>query len=187
MILEGIVTTVDASGRLNIAPMGPIVEPGFDRFILRPFKTSTTFVNLQQNGEGVLHVTDDVLLMTRSALGAIDDAATRPAERVHGRVLLEACRYFEFRIEEVDDREERATLRAVTLHRGWFRDFFGFNRARHAVIEGAILATRVHLLPRSEIESDLERLQVLVDKTGGPVEHEAFALIRNHIRTANHS
>ena len=35
------------------------------------------------------------------------------------------------------------------------REFFGFNRAKHAVLEAAILATRVELLPADEILSEL--------------------------------
>jgi hypothetical protein len=60
MILEGIVTTISATGDVNIAPMGLHVD--FDaatseltRFTLRPFRTSQTFANLTAHDEGVLH------------------------------------------------------------------------------------------------------------------------------------
>ncbi len=43
MILEGIVTTLNEEGRANIAPMGPDVGPGMARFVLRPFKTASTY------------------------------------------------------------------------------------------------------------------------------------------------
>ena len=61
-------------------------------------------------------------------------------------------------------------------------EFIGFNRARHAVLEAAIYATRLHLLPRSFVESELQRLQVIVDKTAGAQEREAMALLTNHVR-----
>src|SRR5262245_36307346 len=63
VILEGIVTTLNRDGVLNIAPMGPQVDAdsSMARFILRPYRTATTYVNLKARGEGVLHVTDDVL------------------------------------------------------------------------------------------------------------------------------
>ena len=77
MILEGIVTTLSADGLLNIAPMGPSVEADrgleFSRFVLRPFRTSLTYRNLKEHGEGVLHVTDDVLLLAQTAIGATVD------------------------------------------------------------------------------------------------------------------
>ena len=70
------------------------------------------------------------------------------------------------------------------LHRGFRREFLGFNRARHAVLEAAILATRVHMLPAEQIREEFARLQVIVDKTAGPREFEAMALLTEHIRRA---
>ena len=67
---------------------------------------------------------------------------------------------------------------------GLQREFIGFNRARHAVLEAAIYATRLHLLPREFITSELERLQVIVDKTAGPEEREAMALLAGFVRDA---
>jgi hypothetical protein len=61
------------------------------------------------------------------------------------------------------------------------RDFFGFNRAKHAVLEAAILATRLHLLPLRDVESQLAALRVLVEKTAGPREREAFELIVRYV------
>ena len=58
------------------------------------------------------------------------------------------------------------------------REFFGFNRAKHAVVEAAILATRTAFLPREQIMAEYERLAVLVEKTGGERETEAFAFLR---------
>ncbi|MDR3632644.1 MAG: DUF447 family protein [Isosphaeraceae bacterium] len=177
MILEGIVTTIDAEGRLNVAPMGPNVEPSMQRFILRPFQSSTTYRNLKATGEGVLHVTDDVLLFARTAIGHAADAETRPAAVVGGQILVGSCRYFEFRVTDLDDRQERTTIIAETVAEGRFRDFFGFNRAKHAVIEAAILATRTSFLALGDIEADFEKLEPLVDKTGGNAERAAFSLL----------
>ena len=69
------------------------------------------------------------------------------------------------------------------MHHGVRREFIGFNRARHAVLEAAIYATRLHLLPRAFVESELQRLQVIVDKTAGVQEFEAMALLTEHVRT----
>jgi len=67
---------------------------------------------------------------------------------------------------------------------GRFREFFGFNRAKHAVVEAAILATRTEFLPPEEILAEFRRLAVLVEKTGGSAEHEAFQLLEDHVRKA---
>jgi len=181
VILEGIVTTLGAEGRLNVAPMGPKVEPSMKRFVLRPFQTSTTYRNLKATGQGVLHVTDDVLLLARTAVGQAVQPPTRPAEAVNGLILVECCRYYEFRVADLDDRAERTTIVAETVAEGHLRDFFGFNRAKHAVIEAAILATRTAFIPLAEIEVDFRKLVPLVEKTGGPAEHEAFFLLVAHI------
>jgi hypothetical protein len=182
MILEGIVTTVSPDGVLNIAPMGPRVDASMDRFLLRPFNTAQTYRNLSSHGEGVLHVTDDVLLLARAAVGRLEPMpAVEPAERVRGFVLSNACHYYEFRVLRIDDREERVTIEAETVHRGRRRDFFGFNRAKHAVVEAAILATRTAFLPAEHIAEELRRLAVMVEKTGGPEEHEAFRFLKAYV------
>ncbi len=187
MILEGIVTTCAAGGAVHIAPMGPLLS-GFDaagsldRFVLRPFRTAQTYANLRAHGEGVLHVTDDVLLLAQAAIGAIDPLPPlRPAQQVRGWVLTDACRYYEFRIQTVDDREERTRLEAEVVGSGHQRDFFGFNRGKHAVLEAAILATRLHLLPRSDVLAEFRRLAPLVEKTGGPAERQAFELLERFV------
>jgi hypothetical protein len=67
------------------------------------------------------------------------------------------------------------------VHQGRLRDFFGFNRAKHAVVEAAILATRTDFLPLEDIEAEYRKLAVIVDKTGGPQEHEAFDYLCRHV------
>lgn len=186
MILEGLVTTLDERGVLNVAPMGPEVEEGSPRFVLRPFATSTTYRNLAATGQGVLHVTDDVLMLARAAIGRLEVAslATRPAAVVRGAILSGACRYREFRVIGLDDRRERVVIEAETVAEGRLRDFFGLNRAKHAVVEAAILATRTAWLPTAGILEDYARLAVLVEKTGGPAERAAFALLEAYVRAA---
>jgi hypothetical protein len=162
--------------------MGPRVDgPDLETFVLRPFHSSTTYGNLRACGEGVFHVTDDVLLIARTVIGQEIDVPTRPAERVRGAILTGACRYAEFRVTNLDDREERAAFTVEAVARGRLRDFFGFNRAKHAVIEAAILASRTALLPLDEIVEQLNRLHPLVAKTGGPDEHTAFELVRDYV------
>jgi hypothetical protein len=181
MILESIVTTVGPGGELNVAPMGPVVDAGLTRFRLRPFQTSTTFRNLQAHPEGVIHVVDDVLLIARGAIGALAEPPTRPAEIVRGRVLQDACRSFEFRVVSCDASQPRSEIAVEIVHTATHRDFWGFNRAKHAVLEAAILATRLHLLPAEEIQAEFRRLEAPVENTAGPRELEAFALLQEYV------
>lgn len=185
MILEALVTTLDADGAPHLAPMGPRVSPDFARFTLRPFPTSHTYRNLLRHGEGVLHVTDDALLLAKAALGAVGEMPTvRPAARVRGFVLADCCRFFEFAIRSVDASGERVSIEAEVVHSGRVRDFFGFNRAKHAVVEAAILATRLHILPLAEIAAEFKKLRVIVGKTGGPDEEAAMDLLEAKLREA---
>jgi hypothetical protein len=185
VILEGIVTTICSDGRVNISPMGPRVSEGMRELVLRPYQTSTTYQNLKRTGQGVLHVTDDVELLAQAAVGTPDPLPEMiPAQAVEGWILSGACRWYAFRVRRIDDRQERTMIAADVVDSGRLRDFFGFNRAKHAVVEAAILATRTAFLTPEHLESEFERLAVLVQKTGGRQEHAAFEFLRDYVRRA---
>ncbi len=184
MILEGLVTTCDSAGRMHLAAMGPeaaeaeVAAGRLERLVLKPFATSQTAVNLARLGAGVFHATDDALLIARVVTGAAGPApACQAATAVPGWVLADMCRAYEFEVTAADRSGERQRLeaRVVATHEG--RPFVGLNRARHAVVEGAILVTRVQLLGAEEVRRRLADLRVLVEKTGGGREHEAFGLL----------
>jgi hypothetical protein len=186
LVLEGLVSTIDAAGGPHLAPMGPLVPAGeFDRFTLRPFPTSQTLCNLKVHGEGVLHVTDDVLLLAKAAIGRVEPPPEyEPASSVRGWVLSDCCRFCEFRVTSIDESQQRVHIEAAVVRSGRRRDFFGFNRAKHAVLEAAVLATRIALLPHAEIAAEYRRLAVIVEKTGATAEHEAMRLLQEHLDRA---
>src|SRR5205814_7015182 len=120
----------------------------------------------------VVNLTDDVRVFARAAISnpTYDTVA---AEVVDGVVLADCCSWREVRVRAVDSTPPRSRIDTQVVHRGLRREFVGFNRACHAVLEAAFYATRVHILPRAFIDSELDRLQVIVDKTAGPRELEA--------------
>ena len=182
LVIEGIVTTIGADGQVNIAPMGPKVDRLFRTLRLRPFKSSQTYQNLKHHGEGVFHVVDDVLLLAQAAVGRIDPVPMMlMSDHVWGYILRDACRFYAFKVEKIDDSNERAEIDVSIIWDGRIRDHFGFNRAMHAVLEASILATRVHMLPKDEIISELNRLAPLVEKTGGQREQVAFQFLEKYI------
>lgn len=182
MILESIVTTLNEDGSPNLSPMGPTVTENLDAFELRPFNTSRTFANLKRTKSGVLHVTDNVELFARAAIGQLESLPEFfAAEKVSGRVIADSCRWYEFVVEFIDETGPRMNLNCRTVHAGRNRDFWGFNRAKHAVLEAAILATRLDFLPADEIRDQFVRLQSTVNKTGGPQEHVAFELLSEFV------
>ncbi len=180
MILEGLITSCHPDGSLHLAAMGPevVASRRFDRLVLKPFAGSRTAELLAATPEGVFHLTDDVLLLARVVTGSLTEPpAARPAEQVRGWLLKDACEAFEFRIVEADTSGQRALLTAEVVASHSHRPFRGFNRAAHAVVEAAILFSRLHLSGAAEIQRQLEMLRPLIDKTASDCERQAFELI----------
>lgn len=184
MIIETIITTVAEDGEVNCAPMG--VEWDQDVIVLKPFLETVTFRNVQATGTAVINLIDDVRVFARAAISN-PQYPTVPATVVRGVMLADCCSWREVEMRSIDATPPRSRIETRVVHRGVRREFIGFNRARHAVLEAAIYATRVHLLERPFLESEMARLQVIVDKTAGPAEHEAMSLLADYIRTAPHT
>ena len=180
MIVETIVTTVAADGTLNFAPMG--VEWGDETIVLKPFLETTNYRNIAASRAAVVNLTDDVRIFARAAISS-PQYESGPATVVRGVVLAGCCSWRELDVRAIDSTPPRSRIEMAVVHRGTRREFIGFNRAKHAVLEAAIYATRLHLLPRDFIDSEMARLQVIVDKTAGPQELEAMALLTEHIHT----
>lgn len=180
MIIETILTTTDAAGHVNSAPMG--VEWGEDVIVIKPYQNTTTYRNLTVTRVAVVNISDNVLLFAQSAISH-PVFPTRPAAVILGAVLEDACSWREVQVEAIEDHQPRARVTSRVVHRGVAREFVGFNRARGAVLEAAILATRTHCLPARQILADYARLQVIVDKTAGPQEHEAMNLLTHYVQT----
>jgi hypothetical protein len=179
LIRETIVTTVSGEGRVHIAPLGLIAEglgPEGEGWIIAPFRPSTTLVNLRSNPFAVANFTDNVLIFAGCLTGN-RDWPTRAATRIPGVVLEGALAHAELEVVEVEEDEQRPRFHCRIVHQASHAPFKGFNRAQAAVIEAAILASRLHIMPRDKIEHELDYLQTAVEKTAGPREHEAWRLL----------
>ena len=180
-IIETVVTTLNPDGSVNCGAMG--VEWGTQRIVIKPYRGTRTLRNLRATGAAVVNVTDDILLFSQAALGD-PHPPTRPAGSVEGAVLEDACSWREVRVEAIDESAQRARLSTVVVDGGTGREFLGLNRARNAVLEASILASRARRLDAADVRAELRRLQVLVDKTGGSREREAMEYVRRHVRAA---
>jgi hypothetical protein len=179
MIRECIVTTLNAEGKAHIAPLGLIAEQagdGPESWIIAPFKPSTTLDNLRSHPYAVANFTDDVLIFAGCLTGN-RDWPLRPASAIPGAVLDAALSHAELKVERVEEDEQRPRFHCRVVFQAVHTPFKGFNRAQGAVIEAAILASRLHMLPRDKIERELGYLQTAVEKTAGPREHEAWRLL----------
>ena len=179
LIREAIVSTVNARGEPHIAPLGLIAEA--DRWILAPFHPSTTLENLRQAPCAVANLTDDVRVFAGCLAGRRDWPLTA-ANVVAAPRLAATLAHLELVVVEVREDALRPRFVCQVAHQASHAPFQGFNRAQAAVIEGAVLVSRLHLLPRAEVEAELARLEIIVGKTAGPAEAVAWSWLKE--RTA---
>jgi uncharacterized protein len=100
--------------------------------------------------------------------------------------LVDCCRWFAVEVESWSDdpisgHEKRPMVKCRIVHHGEQRPMFGLCRAKHAIVEAAILATRVELLGRDEVSRQMVSLRTLVEKTGGAAEHRAWRILETFV------
>jgi len=166
MIRETILTTTNAEGRLHITPIGIIADG--DGWIIAPFRPSTTLDNLRAMPFAVANHTDDVRIFAGCLTGR-HDWPTRASDNVPVPRLTGALAHTELAVVGVTEDEQRPRFQCAVVSRGVHAPFAGFNRAQAAVIEAAILVSRLHMLPREKIDSEIAYLEIAVTKTAGPV------------------
>lgn len=178
MIRETIVTTQDLAGRVHIAPLGLIVEG--EHLIIAPFRPSQTLENLRANPHAVANYTDDVQIFAGCLTGR-KEWPVHPATHVQGAVLNAALAHAELSVVSIIEDELRPRFRCKVVHEVVHAPFRGFNRAQAAVVEAAILVSRLHMLPTEKIDRELGYLQISMDKTAGPRERQAWAWLMQRI------
>lgn len=183
MISEGMVTSTNEDGSPHFAPLGPVVDQAYSSLLLRPYQPSTTFNNLSRTRCGVFHILDDVELITRCVTRTLQSPPpVFPAAQISGWVLENCCQWLEFEITDIDDSSARSEMQARIVHRGQRRPFWGYNRARHAILELCILATRTHLLPHDEIRSACRYFRPVIERTAGTAELICLELINDYLQ-----
>ena len=179
MIRETILTTMNAEGRLHITPIGIIADG--DGWIIAPFRPSTTLDNLRAMPFAVANHTDDVRIFAGCLTGR-HDWPTRASDNVPVPRLTGALAHTELAVVGVTEDEQRPRFQCAVVSRGVHAPFAGFNRAQAAVIEAAILVSRLHMLPREKIETEIGYLETAIEKTAGAQEAEAWTWLTEAIR-----
>jgi len=149
MILEAIVTTSNEDGSTNISPMGPTVSSDVG--------------------------------------GAIEEFQLRPfnTSRTFANLKRTRCGVLHvtddvmlFAMTAIGQKPENANLiDAESVAGKILAGACRFYEFKVAVLEAAILATRLDFLPKQEIEDSMNRLKVIVEKTAGEKEAAAMDLI----------
>lgn len=182
MIYETIVTSCSPDGEAHIAPFG--IQWHDDKVLIMPFKPSTTLQNVLQTGFAVLNLTDDVRVFA-AAIAKKTSFATEYVADGKG-VRLKAClAHHVLTLEQVEEDDIRPKLWMRVLRSESHAPFMGFNRAQAAVIELAVLVSRLQRLPIEKITQEMQYLQIAIDKTAGPRELEAWQwlvdVVNNHL------
>ncbi len=178
MILETIVTTCDAQGHPHIAPMG--IHTDGRMMTILPFRPSKTLDNLLATRKAAINATDDVRVFAGCLTGR-RDWPLLSCDRIRGVRLRDALAHNEVEVIRIEEDELRPKLHCQTIHSANHHSFRGFNRAQFAVLEAAILVSRLDRLPWRKIESELEYLRITLEKTAGPNEREAWGWLMEKI------
>ena len=171
MILETIITSVDEQGNVHVTPFGICMENNL--VVISPYKPSSTLNNILATKCAVMNLTDDVRVFA-AALTRRQAWEVLPTDHVLGFRLANTLAHKELKLIKVEDHPLRPKLFLEVVHVEQHHAFQGFNRAQAAVIELAVLASRLDMLSKEKVKSEMQYLQIAIDKTAGERELEAW-------------
>ena len=180
MIFETIIISQDAAGKPHVTPFGVRYEGEF--VVISPYKPSTTLDNILATKHAVVNMTDDARVFA-GALTNHQAWKLVEANKITGFRLADCLAHVELKLVEVREDAARPQLVMQKVFEENHRAFSGFNRAQAAVIDLAVLASRLHMLPREKIETELIYLQIAIDKTAGEREKEAWGWLVEKIES----
>ncbi len=178
LIVETIVTTLDAAGAPHIAPLGLIAEG--EHWVIAPFKPSKTLDNLRGHPFAVASHPSDV----RVFAGCVTGRKSWPvvgAETIKGVRLAAAVSHWELHVERVVEDVQRPRFFCRRVHVASHQPWAGFNRAQAAVLELAVLVTRLDMIPPEKVEKEIAYLEIAITKTAGSAELEAWGWLMDKV------
>ena len=178
MIFEAIIVTTNAQNEPHIAPFG--VRYDKDKVIISPYKPSITLDNILASKTATLNISDDVRIFAGALTGHIKSDALQ-ANSYAGYRLANSLSHRDLQLIEVIQDAQRPQLIMQKTAEYNHKPFAGFNRAQAAVIELSILVSRLKMLPKEKIISEMHYLQIAIDKTAGANELEAWGWLTQKI------
>ena len=175
---EVIVTTLSTNGEAHSAPMG--ITRGNEQVLIQPFKPSTTYENLKRHRQCTINYTDDVRVFA-GALTGRRTWSTLPCQQIEGQYLKQALAHLELELVIFEDSDPRASFRGTIINEVTHAPFRGFNRAQNAVIEAAVLTSRLNMLPEDKVKQEISYLRLAIEKTAGDREREAWRWLMEKI------
>jgi uncharacterized protein len=178
MILETVISTVNSQGDIHVTPFG--IQMQDDLIVISPYKPSVTLENILTTEHAVMNSTDDVRVFA-GALTRRQAWSMAPCEKIAGFRLAETLAHKELKLVRVNEDTIRPQLYLEVMHAVQHRPFLGFNRAQAAVIELAVLASRLNMLAKDKVLTEMQYLQIAVDKTAGERELQAWAWLTEKV------
>lgn len=177
-IRECIVTTVNRAGKVHIAPLGIIAEG--DGWVIAPFSPSATLENLSQVPFAVANYTDDMRIFAGCLTGR-KDWPVLPVEGFAVPRLAASLAHTALAVERIDDDGVRPRHFCRVAAEAAHAPFTGLNRAKAAVLELAILVSRLNMLPAEKLDAEIAYLSIAMEKTAGPAEQEAWGWLMRRV------
>jgi hypothetical protein len=103
------------------------------------------------------------------------------AAKIKGVYVEGAHAHWELAVDRITEDDERPRFHCRLVHVANHAPWEGFNRAQGAVLELAVLTTRLHMLPPEKIENELKYLEIAITKTAGPREKEAWGWLMEKV------
>jgi len=178
MIFETIVSTLNSQGDVHVTPFGIQIQDGL--VVISPYKPSATLENILATQHAVMNLTDDVRIFA-GALTRRQAWSLTPAVKTAGYRLTETLAHKELKLVKINDDVIRPQLFLEVIHEEQHQPFMGFNRAQAAVIELAVLASRLNMLAKEKVLSEMQYLQIAVDKTAGERELQAWGWLTEKV------
>jgi uncharacterized protein len=170
-ILEGVVTTLAGDGSAHVTPLGFRESDG--AVLLAPFAPSLTLDNLRRHPWAAISLTDDVRVIAGCLTGRREWPLVA-CEVIEGWRLRESLAHLELAVEQISEDPTRPRFRCRVVARHCHAAFAGFNRAQAAVVEAAILVSRLDWLPAAKVRAEFAYLEQAVQRTAGAAEREAW-------------
>ena len=178
MIRETILTTAGPAGLVHMAPLGLIADG--EGWTIAPYRPSKTLDNLCAVPFAVANYTDDVRIFAGCLTGR-HHWPTVASDEVPVQRLAGALAHAELAVDRVTEDQQRPRFHCRVLRLTSHAPFLGFNRAQAAVVEAAILLSRLEMLQRDKIEQEIAYLQIAVGKTAGAAEQQAWQWLMESI------
>ena len=179
-VRETLVTTKNRDLSIKISPLGVYIDNNILK--LKPFKPSRSLENILRNGSGVINYVDDVRVFASCITNRDIQTNFVKASKIDCSRIENAISHTEFVVEEIKDDNQRPTIICNPINEETHKMFYGFNRAKSAIIELCILVSRLGIIEDKKIKEEIKYLKIAVEKTAGKNELEAWDWLIEHIK-----